>query len=338
MTFTEKPPQPLNPLRVLVLAGGWTDEKEVSKAGGDNVCKALHTLGHNVQLYDPPRCAITLTQGIVNSFQEQGPEVIFNVLHGPEGEDGTLQSLFQLLDLPHTFSGRLASSLAMDKRISRLLAHTANVACPEGCVMPLKDYIEKGWLHFPHVIKPCDEGSSFGVIYVDNPTLKRDKLFDTWHFGETLLVENYIPGREIQVAVGGHGNEAKVWGSVEITYKGPIFDYTPKYTPGAAQHLIPAPVPDSVRQQLHTSALSMHRLLGCRGTTRTDFRYNPDAPADSQIFFLELNTQPGFTEISLVPEIAQHNGWSYGDVLTFLLRDALIAAGKTPTQQARCAS
>ncbi|WP_052545765.1 D-alanine--D-alanine ligase [Candidatus Hepatobacter penaei] len=305
--------------RVLVLQGGWSSEREVSLASGKGVQTALRNLGHEVEALDPPRHVRAILEGIEQSFGGRGPEIIFNILHGLEVEDGTLQGVLTLVGIPYTFSGVSASVVAMHKGLSRLLMQEVGVMCPPGRTLSLDDYAACDW-PYPHVVKPLGEGSSVGVFLVEKAQDKQN-VVSSWSFGPQVLVEDYIPGREIQVAVFA----GQAMGAVELCFPGPIFDYEAKYTAGMTQHIIPPDVPTEVLEVMYAWAERAHHTLGCRGITRTDFRYNPEAAVGYQVFFLETNTQPGFTDISLVPDIARVYGWSYEEVITFLLDQALRA-------------
>lgn len=313
-------PGPQDAHRVLVLQGGWSAEREVSLNSGRGVIGALKKLGHHVEAFDPPRDAHAITSAIRASFGGHGPEVIFNILHGKEVEDGVLQGLLELTGIPYTFSGVSASAASMHKGLSRSLMHDAGIACPRGDVMHFRDYAASGW-RYPHIAKPVDEGSSVGVFYVTGDKEHGD-VVARWSHGDIVLVEDYIPGREIQVAIFG----GRVMGAVELKFPGPIFDYEAKYVPGVTRHIIPPVLPVAISERLLSWAERAYKVMGCRGVARADFRYNPDGPKDKQVFLLEINTQPGFTETSLVPDIAHFYGWSYEDVVAFTLDQALGSA------------
>ena len=305
-----------NLYRVLVLQGGWSTERDVSLASGRGVTQALQKLGHAVDVFDPPRDAYKILEAIRNSFEGRGPDVIFNILHGKEVEDGVIQGLLELTGIPYTFSDVPASAAAMHKGLSRLLMHEVGISCRDGSVRSVKDYTLSSW-RYPHIVKPLGEGSSFGVCFVNNEQDHKEAL-SKWSYGDMLLVEDYIPGREIQVAVFG----GRAMGAVELKFPGPIFDYEAKYVPGVTQHIIPPVLPNIVSERLFVWAERAHKVLGCRGVTRTDFRYNPAGEEGSQLFFLETNTQPGFTDLSLVPDIARFYGWSYEDVVATVFEQA----------------
>ena len=232
--------------------------------------------------------------------------MVFNALHGPIGEDGCVQGLLEIMGLPYTHSGVLASALAMDKPAAKRLFADAGITCPEGRIMRRADIAAGGAGDPPYVVKPLDQGSSVGVHLVfsgDNAVL----LNGDWPYGEQVLVEPYIPGREIQVAVMGE----RALGAIEIRPKGRFYDYEAKYTEGRADHYMPAPIhPDAYEEALDI-ALTAHRTLGCRGVSRADLRYDDTAGEPGRFYLLEINTQPGMTPLSLVPEIAADVGISF---------------------------
>jgi len=317
-------PEPLEKRRVLLLKGGWTAEREVSLESGASIKKALLNLGHDLEILDPRRDLEHVSNSILKSFKGQKPEVIVNALHGKDVEDGLIQGVLELVGIPYTFSGVLASALAMNKRVARELAAFHNIPIPKGRVLSFNDYAKEGYTSYPHVIKPPDEGSSVGVSFINTPE-EFKKAINAWNFGTEVLVEDYVPGKELSVAVFG----GTALGGVDIVFDAPIFSYKEKYRKGFATHIIPPEVPEEVLNRLYALSEKAHRIFGCRGITRSDFRYNPHAPYGEDIFFLETNTQPGMTPLSLVPDIAKHAGWSYEDVLTFLLKEALHASSNT---------
>lgn len=318
-SFLPKPESP-GPLNILLLQGGWSPERPVSLSSASSAHQALDRLGHHVQTFDPPKDIDAIVNGIRGAFDGRGPDVVFNMLHGPDVEDGALQSILYFLDIPFTFSDRFASHVAMRKDLSLHVAASLGIPFPKGRVLPIQDYARQTDIDFPHVIKPLDEGSTFGIQFVESKA-QQEKALASWSFGDRVLVEAYIPGREIQVAA----LDGKAIGAVEIIFDQPIFDYKAKYEKGVAKHIIGPDVPPLVRQNLLTWTETIHNTLGCRGATRSDFRYNPALPPEKALFFLEINTQPGMTDNSLVPEIAAKRGWSYDDVVAFLIADALNA-------------
>ena len=298
--------------RISVLMGGVSAEREVSLTTGQAVCEALETLGYCVDPIDVsadiPALAARLTPA---------PDAAFNALHGRFGEDGCIQGLLELMGIPYTHSGIRASALAMDKAASKAVFRTAGIAVPDGAVVPCEDAHDT--MPAPYVVKPVAEGSSVGVIIVEEGSNAVPLTAETWPFGTKALVERYIPGRELTVAM----NDGRALGVLEIRpYQG-FYDYDTKYTEARADHLIPAPVDDCIATQARAMAERAHAVLGCRSVTRADFRY--DQHGDG-LYLLEVNTQPGLTPLSLVPEIAAHAGIDFPSLVQLM------------TEAARCGS
>ena len=319
-----KPSKPITPLRVAVLMGGFSPERDISLISGKGVCGALQNLGHQVFPVDPDPDLERFAQQVKTCAEGTSPDIVFNILHGPPGESGVIQGALELLGLPYTFSGVLASSLAMDKAKSRMIAASAGITCAQGLVLSPQVYPTADIPFFPHVIKPLDEGSTVGIQWISSKQEQQHALKD-WHFGSEVLVERYIPGMELQVAVLG----GKALGAVEIRFSGPIFSYESKYFSDATQYLIPPPIYPEAYEKVLEMAATMHRLLGCRGATRSDFRYDHTAGEPGKLYYLETNTQPGFTPTSLVPKIAAYVGWSYEEVIQWILEDGLCRKNET---------
>lgn len=296
---------------VAVLLGGWSAEREVSLVSGAAVAAALTDQGFRVSAVDVGRNVAEVLWGL-------RPDVVFNALHGRFGEDGTVQGLLEILGLPYTHSGVLASALAMDKPAAKRAFAAAGIPLAEGKVVARAELMERSPLPAPYVIKPLNEGSSVGVRIVF-PQDNFDPADDLhWTYGERVLIERYVPGREIQVAVMGE----RALGAVEIRPKGRFYDYEAKYTEGRALHLMPAPIaPEAYEEALHLALLA-HRTLGCRGVSRADLRYDDTAGEPGRFALLEINTQPGMTPLSLVPEIAAHQGIGFGDLVRWMVEDA----------------
>jgi D-alanine-D-alanine ligase len=305
--------------RVLVLKGGISSERDVSLVSGDAVTKALVAAGYDAAAFDLGTDIPALIAALTPA-----PDAVFNALHGRFGEDGTVQGLLELLGIPYTHSGVLASAVAMDKPMTKRLVETVGVRTPKGRVVTRAELRAGHPLPPPYVIKPVAEGSTVGVHIVrageNLPTLDGD-----WSFGDAMLVEEYIPGRELTAGVMGD----RALGVTEIVFQGGIFDYTSKYTPGHAQHVLPAQIPAAVADEAMRAALLAHQTLGCRGISRSDFRYDETKPGTTGLYFLELNSQPGFTPISLVPEQAQRAGISFGELVTWLMENATCERGAT---------
>ena len=246
------------------------------------------------------------------------PDVVFYELHGRFGEDGCVQGLLEILGLSYTHSGPLASALAMNKAAAKNVLVCAGIPCPQGRTARRDEIGRPAGLERPFVVKPVCEGSSVGVRLVlsgDND----DRLLESdFRYGDRVLVESFVPGRELTVAV----MDDRPLAVTEIRTRDGFYDYRNKYTPGGSRHILPAPVHDDVTAQALELALRAHRTLGCRGVTRADFRYDDTAGEPGALFMLEVNTQPGMTPLSLVPEQAAHAGIAFGDLVAWLAEDA----------------
>ena len=300
---------------VAVLKGGWSSEREVSLTSGTECANALRKAGYAVTEIDLQRDLGSLLDAL-----EPRPDVVFNALHGRYGEDGHIQAILNILEIPYTHSGMLASAIAMDKARSKEVFKAAGLKCPEGHLLRMDEM--PGGILFdpPYVIKPNNEGSSVGVRIVmpgDNRPANQE-----WIFGDVALVEPYIPGRELTVAVLGD----QALGVTELRPHQGFYDYEAKYTAGKTEHLCPAPVPDSIAQEAMQSAVMAHKSLGCRGATRSDFRYDDTQRNPGDLFLLELNTQPGMTPLSLVPEQAAYAGMPFEDLVSWLVENATCDA------------
>lgn len=299
---------------VALLMGGWSSEREVSLTSGRACAKALRAEGYAVSEIDVGR-------DVAEQLTKIKPDVAFNALHGPYGEDGTVQGLLEILGIPYTHSGVLASALAMNKPMAKDVWRAHGLPMAEGKVVHRSAFAAGPVMAYPYVIKPLNEGSSVGVHIVlegDNYQPQDDA---SWRFGEHVLVERYIPGREIQVAVMGD----RILGAIEIRAHGRFYDYEAKYTDGKATHLMPAPIAKQAYEQVCALALKAHQTLGCRGVTRSDWRYDDTEGEPGRFYLLEINTQPGMTPLSLVPEIAAHNGIAFGDLVRWMVEDASCA-------------
>lgn len=294
---------------VAVLKGGWSAERAVSLVSGSSVAAALRGRGYRVTEIDVDR-------KVARQLETAKPDVVFNALHGRVGEDGAIQGLLEVLGLPYTHSGVLASAMAMDKPTAKKIFERAGIRCTEGRVMSRADFRNGKAPPPPYVVKPLNEGSSVGVRVVLEGDNTRP-LDDTWDFGETVLVEDYVPGREVTVAVLGD----RALGVTEIRSEHRFFDYDAKYEKGEAVHLLPAPLPEKTYALALDTALSAHDSLGCRGLSRADFRYD-DTTGEGALYLMEVNTQPGLTPVSLAPEIAAHAGIDFGDLVEWLIDDA----------------
>ena len=298
---------------VAVLMGGWSAEREVSLVSGAAVAKSLKAQGHKVTTIDIGRDVSELLAAL-----HPRPNVVFNALHGRFGEDGIVQGMLEILGIPYTHSGVLASALAMDKPMARRLFRDAGLNVAEGMVLSRDEVLAGDFMVPPYVVKPINEGSSVGVRIV-HPGENQTPFADTaWPYGDEVLIERYIPGREIQVAVMGD----KALGAIEIRPKSGFYDYEAKYTAGKADHLMPAPIAPAAYDEALDVALTAHRTLGCRGVTRTDLRFDDTEGGSGKFFVLEVNTQPGMTPLSLVPEIGAHKGISFDQLVSMIVEDA----------------
>ena len=304
-----------NNKHVAVLMGGWSAEREVSFSSGRGVAQALREAGYIVSEIDVTRDIAKL----VDELNTIKPDVVFNILHGPGGEDGVIQGVLEALSIPYTFSGVMASAVAMDKVTSKKLFRFAGIPTPDWLVVSRNQLNGSMPMPLPFVIKPIYEGSSCGVRLIFNEDDYNEALSefmsDDWRFGEELLCEPYIPGREIQVAVMGD----KALGAIEICPKEGFYDYEAKYTDGKAIHKMPAPMPEGAYQKVLGLALEAHKSVGCRGVSRVDVRYDENA---DKFEVLEVNTQPGMTPLSLVPEIAAHVGYSFPELVAWMVENA----------------
>ncbi|MGV6872873.1 D-alanine--D-alanine ligase [Pseudochelatococcus sp. B33] len=300
--------------RVVVLYGGFSAEREVSLVSGRACAEALKSKGHDVILVDP-------ADGVKELVATLDParDVVFNALHGKLGEDGSVQGLLDLLRVPYTHSGLLASAVAMNKALARDIFARAGLRCATGRLCTRDDFRNGHPLPPPYVIKPVAEGSSKGVRIV----AAGDNLIasdEDWAYGDHVLIERFIAGRELTVAV----LDGKALAVTELRTAEGFYDYTNKYTEGRTQHLVPAPVPAEITEQALRWAEIAHEVLGCRSLSRSDFRYDdrPEAGADGGLYILETNTQPGMTPLSLAPEQAAHIGISFADLVDRLVSTA----------------
>jgi len=298
---------------VAVLMGGLSAEREVSFMGGRAAVKVLEERGYRVSGIDADR-------DLCRKLAEAKPDVVYNALHGPYGEDGTVQGMLEILGIPYSHSGVLASALAIDKAMAKRLFTAAGLRCPESMMTTIDRLRDDLPMDPPYVVKPNREGSSVGVAIV-----KSDEdglpLRNNWPYGPDIMVERYVEGRELTVSVLGTAGEGdRPLGVTEIRPRQGFFDYHAKYTEGQTDHLLPAPVSAATYQRALDDALSAHRALGCRGVSRADFMLADDDP--DALYLLELNTQPGMTPLSLTPEQALHVGIDFGDLVQQLVEDA----------------
>lgn len=300
---------------VAVLMGGWSAEREVSLLSGKACAEALVRRGYRVTRIDVGR-------DIAAVLSTVKPDVALNVLHGRPGEDGTMQGILEILAIPYSHSGLMASAVAMQKDVAKVLLRAADVPVPEGLVAARSEAAKRHLLAPPYVIKPVAEGSSVGVFIVreDHAHPPQELNRADWPYGERVMVEKYIPGKELTCAVMG----SEALGVIEIVPTVKFYDYEAKYAPGGSKHLLPAPISPFVYQEARRLALAAHRALGCRGVSRADFRYDDRVEGTGGLVCLEVNTQPGMTERSLVPEMAAHAGFAFDALVQWMVEDASL--------------
>ena len=296
---------------VAVLMGGWSAEREVSLRSGKACAEALIRRGYRVSSLD-------VTPDIAAALATAKPDVALNVLHGRPGEDGTLQGLLEILGIPYSHSGVLASALAMHKSFAKALFRAAGVPVADDRVVSRFEAAKAHVMAPPYVVKPIAEGSSVGVFIVTeaHPHPPQELYRDDWAFGDTVMVERYIPGKELTCAVLGE----RALDVIEIVPTTRFYDYEAKYAAGGSKHLLPAPILPNVYQEVRRLAVAAHNALGCRGVSRADFRY--DDRGTGKLVCLEVNTQPGMTETSLVPELAAYAGITFDELVQWMVEDA----------------
>ena len=305
---------------IALLYGGFSAERAVSLTTGAGCATALEGLGHKVTRIDVTRDIGAL----IGQLTAPKPDLVFNALHGRFGEDGCVQGLLNMLAIPYTHSGVLASALAMDKPSAIDMFRAAGLPCVASKVVTLAELAAGDPLPRPFVLKPTNEGSSVGVHIVkvgDNQNLV-ELMGADWPPDAPIMAEVYVPGRELSVAVMGD----QALGVIELRPKAVFYDYNAKYTAGVSDHFMPAPIPPAIAEQAMAAALAAHRTLGCRGISRSDFRYDDTGVNNrgepGQLALLELNSQPGMTPLSLVPEIAAYRGISFQDLMQWLVDHA----------------
>ena len=298
---------------VAVLMGGWNNERPVSLMTGAGCAAALRRAGYEVTEVDVGR-------DVAQVLTDLKPDVAFNALHGPFGEGGYIQGVLELLEIPYTHSGVLASSLAMNKHQAKILFKAAGIPVTDHVIVSRGEAARAHVMAPPYVIKPIADGSSFGVFIVKAETSHppQELLREDWTSGEDMMVERFIPGRELTCAVMGD----VALGVTEIVTDRTFFNYEAKYSQGGAVHVLPAQLKPKIYDKVQEFSLAAHAALGCRGVTRCDFRYNDAAGEDGELVLLEINTQPGMTEVSLAPEQAAHAGHTYEDLVSWLVEDA----------------
>jgi len=302
-------------LHVAVLMGGWSAERDVSLSSGSHVVEALQSLGHRVT-------AIDMDRDVAARLAEARPDIVFNALHGTPGEDGSVQGMLDLMGLKYTHSGMVTSVIAIDKQLTKQALVPHGIPMPGGRMVRSEELYDRDPLPRPYVLKPVNEGSSVGVAIVADESnygspIARDAI-GPWQEFDELLAEPYIRGRELTTAVLGD----KALGVTELQPKSGFYDYSAKYTDGMTTHVFPAKIPDAITDACKRIALDAHRLLGCKGCSRSDFRWDDGQGVDG-LFLLEVNTQPGMTPLSLVPEQARGLGISYAQLVQMIIDEAL---------------
>lgn len=312
----------LNKLHVAVLMGGWSSERPVSLMSGEGVAAALESRGHRVTRIDMGR-------DVALRLAEVKPDVVFNALHGTPGEDGTVQGMMDLMGLTYTHSGLATSVIAIDKELTKQALVPHGVPMPGGRIVDTAELYARDPLPRPYVLKPVNEGSSVGVAIVTADGNYGDPISPDakgpWREFDRLLAEPYIRGRELTTAVLGAPDGPRALMVTELKPKSGFYDFDAKYTDGMTDHVCPAEIPDEIARACRDIALRAHRLLGCRGTSRSDFRWD-DTQGVEGLFLLEVNTQPGMTPLSLVPEQARHIGMEYADLVEAIVAEALADA------------
>jgi D-alanine-D-alanine ligase len=299
--------------RVAVLMGGPSSEREVSLVSGRECALGLRQAGYDSYTIDVTHDVVALVRAL-----DPRPDVVFNALHGRFGEDGCVQGVLEFLSIPYTHSGLLASALAMDKPMAKRLFAAAGLRCPEGVVTDIRTVERGDPVARPYVVKPANEGSSVGVRIVRAGDNQPVRAAD-WKFDPRVVVERFVPGKELTVAVMGDRSLAVT----ELHSHTAFYDYEAKYTEGRTDHLIPAPIPQPVYDEALRMAKLAHDTLGCRGVSRSDFRYDDTADGGpNHLYLLEVNTQPGMTPLSLVPEQAKHCGISFPELVGWMVENA----------------
>jgi D-alanine-D-alanine ligase len=298
---------------VAVLMGGWSAERPVSLNSGRQCADALEELGYRVTRVDVDRA-------IADTLARLKPDVAFNALHGLGGEDGTIQGVLEVLRIPYTHSGVLASALAMQKDLAKTVLAAAGVPVADGVVVDRHEAARRHALEPPYVLKPVSEGSSFGVVIVKEGRAPPQEVGrDDWPYGDALLAETFVDGKELTCAVMGD----RVFDIIEIVAISEAFyGYDAKYAKGGSRHILPASLKPNIYHKVQQLTLTAHRALGCRGVSRADFRFDESKGDEGELVCLEVNTQPGMTETSLVPDMAAYAGMSFRELVAWMVEDA----------------
>ncbi|MEO1044355.1 MAG: D-alanine--D-alanine ligase [Pseudomonadota bacterium] len=306
-------------LHIAVLMGGWSSEREVSLMSGEGVAEALESLGHQVTRVDMDRNVAMVLQNI-------RPDMVFNALHGTPGEDGRVQGMLDLMQIRYTHSGMATSVIAIDKELTKDALVPHGIPMPHGQIVNSESLYSADPLPRPYVLKPVNEGSSVGVAIIRadgnyGDPVSRDSS-GPWKEFDELLAEPFIRGRELTTAVIGDADDGRALTVTELRAKSGFYDYDAKYTDGLTEHICPADIPQAIHDLCLKYALEAHRLLGCKGVSRSDYRWDDSKGADG-LFLLEVNTQPGMTPLSLVPEQAAQMGMDYPALVEAIVEAAL---------------
>jgi D-alanine-D-alanine ligase len=301
---------------VAVLMGGWSAERKVSLSTGEGCAAALRKAGFNAIPIDVKR------ETIHSILLDLKPDVAFNALHGKWGEDGCASGMLEMLGIPYTHSGVLASALAMHKEKSKSIFREAGIPVADSKLVELEVAASTHPMALPYVVKPVAEGSSVGVHIVDNTSNgPASSILDEREiFGSHAMVEKFIPGRELTCAVIGD----VAMGVIDIVPIHGFYDYESKYEEGGSRHVLPADIPNDIYRKIQQLSIRAHQALGCRGVTRADFRFDDTLGSNNEVILLEINTQPGMTPTSLVPELAAHAGHSFEELVTWMVNDASL--------------
>ncbi|NVE94691.1 D-alanine--D-alanine ligase [Altererythrobacter lutimaris] len=306
-------------LHIAVLMGGWANEREVSLMSGKGVADALGSKGHRVTRIDMDR-------DVAARIKETAPDVVFNALHGVPGEDGSVQGMLDLMGVPYTHSGLATSVVAIDKQLTKQALIPHGIPFPGGRIVTRAEIFERDPLPRPYVLKPVNEGSSVGVAIVTDASNYGNPISPDaagpWQDFAELLAEPFIKGRELTTAVIDSADGPRALGVTELIIESGFYDFEHKYTDGKTVHVCPADIPVDIAVLCEEYALKAHKVLGCKGTSRTDFRWD-DEQGEDGLFVLETNTQPGMTPLSLVPEQAKHAGMEYADLVEAIVAEAL---------------
>jgi D-alanine-D-alanine ligase len=299
---------------VAVLMGGWSAERPVSLNSGRGCADALESRGYRVTRVDVGR-------DIADVLAKLKPDVAFNALHGRVGEDGSIQGVLEILRIPYTHSGVLASAVAMEKHLAKTILAAAGVPVADGVIVDRHEAARRHALEPPYVLKPISEGSSFGVVIVkaDRAHPPQEVGREDWPYGDRLIAEKFVDGKELTCAVMGDR-------ALDIIDVQPVsesfYGYDAKYAKGGSIHVLPAKIKPKIYHKVQDLALRAHRALGCRGVSRADFRWDETKGEDGELVCLEVNTQPGMTDTSLVPEMAAHAGMTFGELVEWIVEDA----------------